>query len=219
MVLDGQVSVAVVRRFIGISRPISYHEGGNIAGRNHPNRSGYKGSILVDYFIRRKHTFDQLDARIDSGNNVEQPARFYGCRLLRRSIQEAFPFTNSTRIGLVDGVFAGAPVPVCVRSPCSGTKHGLALRWVGSQHAFEVLGPKRPAGHARKTCCAATSVETGHVYGARSAPLTLRFQLWSILAHREIPPPALDEEPPEQSVVGRSSHRHFTGQAPVILAE
>ena len=29
---------------------------------NHPNRSGrYRGSILVDYFIRRKHTFGQLD--------------------------------------------------------------------------------------------------------------------------------------------------------------
>lgn len=29
-----------------------------------PNQTGrYKGSILVDYFIRRKHTFDQLDAR------------------------------------------------------------------------------------------------------------------------------------------------------------
>ena len=32
--------------------------------RNRPNRSGcYRGSILVDYFIRRKHTFGQLDSK------------------------------------------------------------------------------------------------------------------------------------------------------------
>ena len=31
---------------------------------NHPNRAGrYRGSILVDYFIRRKHTFGQLDPK------------------------------------------------------------------------------------------------------------------------------------------------------------